>query len=93
LIENDEVSVLWPFNRPGHGWATIDTAGVNEELGWARYGLCKQFRFPEPNSIGLGVLDVRAVGAAELIRQRNEAIVSRLEVAPIGGDLLEEPAA
>jgi hypothetical protein len=93
LLGNDEVSVLWPFSKPGHGWATLDIHSVNKELSWASYGLCKQHRFPEPGSIGLGVIGVTAIGVAETVRAQNESIIARLETAPISVDLMEEPAA
>jgi hypothetical protein len=90
LITPDELDREWPFPRPGHGWALIDRRGIDKELGWAMHGLCREHRFPEPNSIGLGVVGVRAVGVAELVRQQNENIIAQLETAPLHDDLLEE---
>jgi hypothetical protein len=93
LVTPDEIERFWPFPRPGGGFAVLDRRGIDKELGWAMYGLCREHRFPEPNSIGLGVTGISALGVTELIRQHNESIIAKLEMAPIAEDLLEEPAA
>jgi len=93
LTTPEELEREWPFPRPAHGWALIDRRGVERELAWASYGLCREHRFPEPSSVGLGVIGVTAQGVAELVRQQNANIVRRLEIAPIADDLLDEAVA
>jgi hypothetical protein len=43
-----------------------------------------------PNSIGLGVFNVRPAGIAETVRSQVAGIVARAESAPIHDDLLSE---
>lgn len=92
LMGNDEVESLWKFPRPGHGFAAIDRRGIDREIGWALHGLVHQYRLPEPNSAGLGVIGVSAQGIDAIVRANNENIIARLETAPIADDLLEESA-
>ena len=40
--------------------------------------------------MGLGVVGVSALGAAELIRQQNQNIIAKLEVTPLHNDLMDE---
>jgi hypothetical protein len=93
LIGDREVEILWPFGKPGHGFATLDKRGVDKELSWAIHGLCSEYRFPEPSSAGLGVVGVSAIGVAEVIRQQNQNIISKLSSVPIAEDLLSEDVA
>jgi hypothetical protein len=74
LVTPDEIERFWPFPHPV-GFAALDRRGIDKELGWAMYGLCREHRFPEPNSIGLGVTGISALGVTELIRQHNESIM------------------
>jgi hypothetical protein len=91
LTERDEVEILWPFPRRGAGFA-LDMHSVNKETAWALYSICRGQHVPEPNSVGLGVSGVAARGIDGVVRQQSEAIISRLEVASIADDLLEEIA-
>lgn len=92
LVGRDEAEQHWPFPRPGHGFAVLDLRGVNKEISWALHGLVHGRHLPEPSSAGLGVTGISALGVAEHVRRQNENILSRLETAPIGDDLLEENA-
>jgi predicted O-linked N-acetylglucosamine transferase (SPINDLY family) len=90
LITPDEVEISWPFPRPGNKFAELDFRGVRREISWALHGLVHQFRLPEPSSAGLGVVGITAQGIDGVVRQQNEAIVSRLETVSIADDLLDE---
>lgn len=90
LMAHDEIEIDWPFGRPGNGFAQIDSKTVGREVAWLLYGLTKEHRLPEPSSVGLGVVGIRAKGIDGAVREQNEAIISRLEMASIGDDLLEE---
>jgi hypothetical protein len=92
LITPDEVEINWPFPRPGNKFAELDFRGVRREISWSLHGLVHQFRLPEPSSAGLGVVGITAQGIDGVVRQQNEAIVSRLETVSIADDLLEESA-
>ena len=85
-----DLELEWPFGRPGHGFSTIDRRSVDKEVSWLVYGLVHEYRLPEPSSAGLGVVGIRARGVDGAVREQNEAIISRLEMAPIADDLLEE---
>jgi hypothetical protein len=89
LTERDEAEQHWPFPRRGAGFA-LDLHGINKEISWALHGLVHGSRLPEPSSAGLGVTGVSALGVAQHVRLQNENIISRLEVAPIAADLLDE---
>jgi hypothetical protein len=90
LIAPDEVEINWPFPRPGNKFAELDFRGVRREISWSLHGLVHQFRLPEPSSAGLGVVGITAQGIDGVVRQQNEAIVSRLETVGIADDLLDE---
>jgi hypothetical protein len=90
MAHDDELEVLWPFPRPAGGTAQIDHKTVNKECAWLIYGLTKERYLPDPSSVGLGVTGVRAMGIDGAVREQNSAIISRLEMAPIADDLLEE---
>jgi DNA anti-recombination protein RmuC len=92
LMAHDEIEIDWPFGRPGNGFAQIDSQTVGREVAWLLYGLTKEHHLPEPSSVGLGVVGIRAKGIDGAVREQNEAIISRLEMAPIANDLLEEIA-
>ena len=62
---------------------------VGREVAWLLYGLTKEHRLPEPSSVGLGVVGIRAKGIDGAVREQNEAL-RRAELAPIGDDLLED---
>jgi hypothetical protein len=68
----------------------LDRHGVDREISWAMHGLVHQYRLPEPSSRGLGVVGVQSVGIDGIVRAQNENIVSRLEMAPIADDLMDE---
>jgi hypothetical protein len=87
-----DLELEWPFGRPGPGFSTIDRHSVDRECAWLIYGLVHGHRLPEPSSAGLGVVGIRAKGIDGAVREQNEAIISRLEMAPIADDLLEESA-
>jgi predicted O-linked N-acetylglucosamine transferase (SPINDLY family) len=90
LTGNDEVEQYWNFPRPGGAFARLDMRTVNRECSWAMYSICRGQRVPEPNSVGLGVIGCSAIGIDGAVRQQNESIISRLETAPIGLDLMDE---
>jgi hypothetical protein len=90
LMAHDEIESDWPFG--GHGFAQIDSKTVGREVAWLLYGLTKEHHLPEPSSVGLGVVGIRAKGIDGAVREQNEAIISRLEMVPIADDLLEESA-
>jgi hypothetical protein len=90
MAHDDELEVLWPFPRPSAGFAQIDPKTVTREVAWLVYGLTQEHRLPEPSSVGLGVVGIRAKGIDGAVREQNDAIISRLETVPIGVDLLEE---
>jgi hypothetical protein len=92
LMSHDEIEIDWPFGRPGNGFAQIDHKTVGREVAWLLYGLTKEHHLPDPSSVGLGVVGIRAKGIDGAVREQNEAIISRLEMAPIGEDLLQEEA-
>jgi hypothetical protein len=87
-----DLELEWPFGRPGHGFSTIDRRSVDKEVSWLVYGLVHEHRLPEPSSAGLGVVGIRAKGIDGAVAEQNEAIIGRLEMAPIADDLLEESA-
>jgi hypothetical protein len=91
LMSHDEIETLWPFPIQ-HGFATIDRRSIDRECGWQLYGMTKEHRVPEPNSIGLGVLGVRSVGIDGAVKAQTEQIILRLETVPIASDLLEQTA-
>ena len=93
LVSRDEPEVLWPFPRPGGGFAVLDLVSVRREVAWLLHGLVNQFRLPEPSSAGLGVTGISAQTIPGVVSQQNESIISRLEIAPIGLDLLEQEIA
>jgi hypothetical protein len=80
----------WPFSSPGHAFADFDKAPVDKEIGWALHSLVQGHGLPMPNSIGLGVFNVRPAGIAETVRSQVAGIVARAESAPIHDDLLSE---
>jgi DNA anti-recombination protein RmuC len=88
--QDGDLELEWPFGRPGHGFSHIDRRSVDKEIAWLLHGLVHAHRLPEPSSVGLGVVGIRAKGIGGAVREQNEAIISRLEMAPIGDDLLEE---
>jgi hypothetical protein len=92
LMAHDEIEFEWPFGRPGPGFAQIDHKTVGRECSWLLYGLTKEHHLPEPSSVGLGVVGIVAKGIDGAVREQNEAIISRLEMAPIGEDLMEQTA-
>jgi hypothetical protein len=87
-----DLELEWPFGRPGHGFSHVDRRSVDKEIAWLLYGLVHEHHLPEPSSAGLGVVGIRAKGIDGAVREQNEAIISRLEMVPIGDDLLEESA-
>jgi hypothetical protein len=92
MSSNDETESLWKFPGLGAGWARIDHRGVNREVSWLLFGLTRIQRVPEPSSAFAGVIGVQAIGIDGVVRQQNEAIISRLSTAPIHSDLLDETA-
>jgi hypothetical protein len=89
LMTRDEAEQHWPFPLRGGGFA-LDLHGVRREIAWLLHGLINQFRLPEPSSAGLGVTGITAQGIDGVVRQQSEAIISRLELAPIAEDLMDE---
>ena len=88
LLAPDYAADAWPFPSPP--FADFDRAPVAKEIGWAMHSLVQGHGLPMPNSIGLGVFNVRPAGIAETVRSQNEGILSRAESAPIHDDLLSE---
>jgi len=88
LVTRDELDQFWPFGLP-HAFMDIDRRSIDRECSWALYGLTKVHGLPEPGSVGLGVAGIRAEGIDGAIKNQNEAIVSRLEMLPLHGDLLD----
>jgi hypothetical protein len=89
LVTPDYAVDGWPFPAP-HAFADFDRAPVDKEIGWALHSLVQGHGVPMPNSIGLGVFNVRPAGIAETVRGQNAGIVARAESAPIHDDLLSE---
>jgi hypothetical protein len=87
-----DLELDWPFGRPGFGFSHLDLKTVGRECSWILFGLVKEHGLPEPSSVGLGIVGVRALGIAGAVKEQNEAIISRLEMAPIGEDLMEQTA-
>jgi hypothetical protein len=85
----DYAADAWPFSAP-HAFADFDRAPVDKEIGWALHSLVQRHGLPMPNSIGLGVFNVRPAGIAKTVRSQNAGIIARAESAPIHGDLLSE---
>jgi hypothetical protein len=90
LTTPDYAVDVWPFSAPGHAFADFDRAPVDREVGWSLHSLVQGHGMPMPNSIGLGVFNVRPAGIAETVRGQNAGIIARAESAPIHDDLLEE---
>jgi hypothetical protein len=90
LTAPDYAADAWTFSSPGHAFADFDRAPVEKEIGWALHSLVQGHSLPMPNSIGLGVFNVRPAGIAETVRSQNAGIIARAESAPIHDDLLEE---
>jgi hypothetical protein len=90
LMAHDEIEIEWQFPQPASGFAQIDHKMVGREVAWLLYGLTKEHHLPEPSSVGLGVVGIRAKGIDGAVAEQNHAIISRLEMVPIADDLLEE---
>jgi hypothetical protein len=84
----DYAADAWPFPSPP--FADFDKSPVDKEIGWALHSLVQGHGLPMPNSIGLGVFNVRPAGIAATVRSQNAGIVARAESAPIHDDLMSE---
>jgi hypothetical protein len=63
----DYAAEAWPF--PSRPFADFDRSPVDKEIGWALHSLVQGHGLPMPNSIGLGVFNVRPAGIAETSRR------------------------
>jgi hypothetical protein len=89
LTARDEAEQHWPFPLRGGGFA-LDMHGVRREVAWLLHGLVNQFGLPPASSAGLGVTGISAQTIPGVVSQQNESIISRLELTPIGDDLMDE---
>jgi hypothetical protein len=90
LLAPDYAADVWPF--PSLPFADLDRAPVAKEIAWALHSLVSGHGLPMPNSLGLGVMGIKAEGIAATVKAQNAGIIARAESAPIHEDLLEESA-